>query len=60
MDPSRCQGHALCVANAGEFFDLDEVDSRAFVLMAEVPAEHVGPAQDAASGCPERAITVTQ
>ena len=32
VDRSRCQGHALCVPEASELFDLDDVDSHAYVL----------------------------
>ena len=38
VDRSRCQGHALCVLNVPELFDLDDVDSHAYVLSDPVPA----------------------
>lgn len=60
VDTSRCQGHALCVLNTAELFDLDEAGSRAVVLMDEVPAALLDQARMAVDGCPEGALAVTE
>jgi ferredoxin len=52
-----CTGHALCVAVAGNIFDLDE-EVVATVLVDEVPAKWEAEARDGAAACPEQAITV--
>ena len=59
VDRGRCQGHALCVMNTPELFDLDDEDSRAYVLSDPVPEPLAGPAQSAAGNCPERAISLS-
>ncbi|TDU04837.1 ferredoxin [Streptomyces sp. 846.5] len=58
VDPSRCSGHALCVMQAPDLFDLDDEDSRARVLADPVPATMAAAAHAAAGGCPERAIAI--
>jgi len=60
IDSGRCQGHALCVLNAGEFFDLDEVSSRAVTLFEQVPADLIDQVRRAQDNCPEGAISVTR
>ncbi|WP_131744956.1 ferredoxin [Frankia sp. Cppng1_Ct_nod] len=58
VDRDRCQGHALCVLNAPALFDLDEIDSHAYVLADPVPGELAGSARSAVENCPEQAIAV--
>ena len=60
VDADVCQGHTLCAMNAPALFDLSEDDGHAFVIVSDVPVEHQAAARLAASGCPERAITVTE
>ena len=59
VDRSRCQGHALCVLNVPELFDLDNENSHAYVLSEPVPDPLAGLARSAAGSCPERAISLT-
>ena len=59
VDRSRCQGHALCVLNVPELFDLDDEDSHAYVLSDPVPDTLAGLARSAAGSCPERAISLS-
>lgn len=59
VDRTRCQGHALCAMSAPELFDLDDVESHAFVLADPVPDRLAGAARSAAEGCPEQAVAVT-
>jgi ferredoxin len=56
VDSSRCQGHALCVMNAPDLFDLDDA-GHARVLADPVPGGLDTAARAAAGGCPEQAIT---
>jgi ferredoxin len=58
VDRSICQGHALCVGQAPDLFDLDEVEGRAFTLADSVPPAQEDDARNAAMSCPERAISV--
>ena len=57
VDPSRCQGHALCALNAPEVFDLDD-EGHARVAADPVPDGMGAAARAAEGGCPERAIRV--
>ncbi|WP_433472256.1 ferredoxin [Spirillospora sp. CA-142024] len=59
VDPTRCQGHALCVMNAPGVFDLDD-EGHAGVLTDPVPERLGKAAREAEGGCPERAITIEQ
>ncbi len=59
IDPTRCRGHALCLAHAPEAFEFLDLEDRSVVRDG---AEHV-PADvllAAARECPERAITVEE
>jgi ferredoxin len=58
VDPSRCQGHALCVMHAPDLFDLDE-EGHSQVLSDTVPTGLEAAARAAESGCPEQAIAIT-
>jgi ferredoxin len=37
VDAARCQGHALCLVNAREMFDVDDLERYAVVLVEGVP-----------------------
>jgi ferredoxin len=56
VDSNRCQGHALCVMNAPDLFDLDDA-GHARVLANPVPDGLDAAARAAEGGCPEQAIT---
>jgi len=59
VDRSVCALHGDCVVQSPDLFDLDEDDDAARVL-DENPTEDKWPsAERAASGCPARAITIT-
>ncbi|MFC5747939.1 ferredoxin [Actinomadura rugatobispora] len=57
VDRTRCQGHALCVMNAPDLFDLDD-EGRAGVLADPVPRDLGTAAREATGGCPEQAIAI--
>ena len=58
VDADRCEGHARCWAICPEVFELDD-EGHAVVTQPVVPAELEERARDAATNCPERAITVS-
>ena len=58
VDADRCEGHARCWAICPEVFELDE-EGHAVVTLPDVPAELEDKAREAATNCPERAITVS-
>jgi ferredoxin len=58
VDPDVCQGHARCWSICPEVFSLDE-EGHALVETAEVPAELEAKVKQAATNCPERAITLS-
>lgn len=58
VDADRCEGHARCWSICPEVFELDD-EGHAVVLAPEVPPELEAKALDAATNCPERAITVS-
>ena len=57
VDSSRCQGHTLCDMIAPESFELDDVDGHAHAIIEEVADENQELVLEAASSCPEQAIT---
>ena len=59
VDLSRCQGHAKCQADCPEVFGADE-QGYAVVLLSPVPDNLRHETQRAESGCPERAITLSE
>jgi ferredoxin len=59
IDAEQCQGHARCWTICPEVFDLDE-QGHAVLTGADITAELEGKVQQAASNCPEGAITVTR
>jgi ferredoxin len=57
IDPSICQGHAVCHLTAPDVFLVDDDDDgRAHVASPDVPAELESQVRLAAENCPERAI----
>jgi ferredoxin len=58
VDASRCDGHALCAALAGEVYEVDEETGRNDMGEFEAPEELRTSAARGANACPERAITV--
>jgi ferredoxin len=58
VDPALCQGHARCWEICPEVFVLDQ-EGYGSVQVAQVPAELVAKAREAADNCPERAISLT-
>jgi ferredoxin len=58
VDPEACQGHARCWDICPEVFSIDD-DGFSSVSMPQVPAELERKVQEAASNCPERAITLS-
>lgn len=59
VDPSRCQGHTLCATIAPESLKLEDVDGHARAVAEDVDDEHQDQGREAASSCPEQAISVT-
>jgi ferredoxin len=58
VDDSRCQGHTLCAMIAPESFELDDIDGRAHAVVEDVPDGQQQRVREAASSCPEQAISV--
>ncbi len=58
VDPETCQGHARCWDICPEVFSIDD-EGHSFVPSPEVPAAFEAKAREAASNCPERAITLS-
>jgi ferredoxin len=58
VDLDRCQGHGVCVMNASQIFDFDDL-GYAIVRVGHVDHALVDLARRAAGACPERAITLT-
>jgi ferredoxin len=60
IDPTRCRGHALCLANAPDAFEFLDLEDRSVVregAAERVPLEQLLAAE---RECPERAITVEE
>jgi ferredoxin len=57
VDPALCQGHARCWDICPEVFTIDD-DGYSSVSEAEVPAAFDAKVREAASNCPERAISI--
>jgi ferredoxin len=58
VDPEVCQGHARCWDICPEVFAVDD-DGFALVRTPEIGPELEAKAREAASNCPERAITLS-
>lgn len=54
-----CQGHTLCAMAAPQLFGLNDEDGHSYALSEDVPPHLEELAREAASSCPEQAITVT-
>ena len=57
VDPTVCQGHALCEAVASDLFTLDD-EGYSNVDETEVPGGLEDLARRGVQTCPERAITI--
>ncbi len=55
VDKDKCQGCGVCEADVSEVFALG-YDSRAVVLIAEIPTHLEGAVKQAVDDCPEQAI----
>ena len=60
VDPDRCQGHTLCAMIAPDIFELSDIDGHATATSDAVPADQQRSVREAASSCPEKAITITE
>jgi ferredoxin len=58
LDDDRCRGHGVCCALCPEVFELTD-GGYAAALVDEVPTGLEAAVTAAATGCPERAITVS-
>jgi ferredoxin len=59
VDPTVCEGHALCLTYAPQIFDMGS-DERAFVTDTPITDELAPGVQEAASQCPTQAISLTE
>lgn len=60
VDPTKCQGHARCLAFAPDVFDFDD-EGYAFVPEDRAQFEELpDPVKLAVANCPERAISVSE
>jgi ferredoxin len=59
IDPTRCQGHALCLEQSHDNFDFDDVEGRGFVTESVVRPQAEESVRRAAANCPERAINIS-
>jgi len=58
VDLDLCQGHAVCVSEAPEFFELDREESRVRVLRDHVTPELREKVEAAVKYCPTRALSI--
>jgi len=58
IDRDVCVGTGLCEATAPDLFEVGD-DGVGHVLRADVPAELVDAAREAADNCPTRALAVS-
>jgi ferredoxin len=58
VDRDVCVGTGMCEATAPDLFEVGD-DGVAHVLRADVPAELVDAAREAADACPTRALAVS-
>jgi ferredoxin len=59
IDATRCSGHGLCYAVAGELFEDDDNGFgrvREEFSQRDIPESFIAAAESAASNCPEQAI----
>ena len=58
VDSTRCEGHAQCLVEAPELFDIDD-EGYSVVLSSEVDGEEEQTAENAARACPAMAIILS-
>lgn len=56
VDRSRCEGHARCMQEAPEVFDLDDIDNYALVIEGANLEDNREAIDMAILACPERAL----
>lgn len=57
VDRSRCEGHARCMQEAPEVFDLDDIDNYALVIEGANLEDNREAIDMAILACPERALS---
>ena len=60
VDQSKCQGHAMCFAQAPEVYPLDDLGYTALNGQIDVPDEVEQAARRGARACPEQAIAIVE
>lgn len=60
VDREKCQGHAMCFAQAPELFPLDDLGYTALDGELDIPPGHEAMAERGVKACPEQAIAVVQ
>lgn len=60
VDPTRCTGHARCIATAPDLFAFDSDEERSSPKLPVVPDDRIEDARRAVAGCPEGAIRLDQ
>jgi ferredoxin len=58
-DGGLCQGHANCIMDAGEIFDLDE-DGLVVVLKEEITEDERAQVETAIANCPVSALSLAE
>jgi ferredoxin len=58
IDPTICQGHAMCALACPELFLLNDEDGHAYLLDEIVPPEFEDAVDLAVHSCPEGAISI--
>lgn len=58
VDLGLCQGHGVCKEEAPAVFDVDELEGRVIVLVAEPPGSERAAVELAVKYCPTRALRV--
>lgn len=58
-DGGLCQGHANCIMDAGEIFDLDE-DGLVVVLKEEITEDERAQVETAIANCPVSALSLVE
>jgi sterol 14-demethylase len=58
VDLDLCQGHAVCVTEAPELFELDKAENKVRILRSDVAASQRDKAERAVRYCPTRALSL--
>ncbi|KUI27117.1 ferredoxin [Mycobacterium sp. IS-1742] len=58
VDSGRCQGHTLCAMIAPDSFELSDIDGTSSPVNEVVPDDQQDAVREAASSCPEQAISI--